>query len=231
VQKRQQQGSRGQLALFLALLVVFVPVLWTFFPTLGAHRPLLKIAVLSGLLVVAVIVLNEARKLNDALAEWMNLSDERSVPRRQAAARRSIVSILSHPPRSVPESFEFRVFLFDANTGRLAPTYEPHGVAAAQSWAPGHGVTGQAWTAQGFIECHGQQCHDATFGLDREEQEVHQNTNVVVAIPISTPAVGPVGVLTASRKVDSDYFTSAVGILELQDLAEAVGEILDRLGR
>jgi hypothetical protein len=94
-----------------------------------------------------------------------------------------------------------------------------------ESWKPGQGVVGRAWDIEAFVRAVGDECHDKTYGLTREQEIRYQQLQVVAAIPVGT-ASSVIGVVSADTRERDSSLGTEDGYREMVLIADLVARVL-----
>ncbi|MBK5223692.1 MAG: GAF domain-containing protein [Acidimicrobiia bacterium] len=129
------------------------------------------------------------------------------------------------------ESCEARIFLLDAQTGRLTQALRPPGAdpIGGFSWKVGQGVTGWAYDTGDYVLATGSSVHDGTFGVPVEQQDRYRSLTAVAGAPLRSTAGEIIGVLSISSEQETTQLPTNAGEVEHLVLAECVGFALDEL--
>lgn len=136
-------------------------------------------------------------------------------------------AILNPRQVGIPLKYQIRVFLYDANIDRLKPIY-PHAADVDDEirlFAPGVGVTGQAYQDQTFPLARGDPASDTTFGLTPDQQSHYACLQAVAATPIRSGRE-VIGVLAVDSKTDDGALEKRANQEALRSVADAVGVLV-----
>ncbi len=136
---------------------------------------------------------------------------------RQRADARHLVATaavdqLLHPRYGPLVGCEFRLFFYFADRGRLLPVLDPdRDPDRSEGWAPGQGVTGEAWRGEDYVVATGTECSDETFQLTPSQQQRYQHLAVVAAAPVFNASGRIIAVLSASTEDGNSRLLSDEG--------------------
>ncbi len=136
------------------------------------------------------------------------------------------VDELLHPSEGPLEGCEFHLYLFDAGANRLLPVFEPPDGEPSEGWGPGHGAVGTAWQTQQAILVVGDETHDETYKLTKEQQARYRDLAVVAAMPVLNGSGEVIAVLAASSRDPESQLAGEEGFDELVLRAMAVARVL-----
>lgn len=219
-------ATNRRAAVLAGLLLVLVPTLFSLFPewqdwAVGVRVAVLLVWVGSAVLVVTATT-RQSEQVEDLVGEP---SDHREV-QREAAGRRLIRALLGGRPTTMPDSYEFRLFLPNEE-GTLMPSFESsEGIEPSEGWAPGRGATGTAWERNSYVVVAGENVSDATYGLTPEQQQRYRSLQVVASAPVQNARGRAIGVLSVSSINDDGRLRSPEGLAEHVELAQVVARIL-----
>ncbi|MBA3372644.1 MAG: hypothetical protein H0T98_03865 [Euzebyaceae bacterium] len=149
---------------------------------------------------------------------------ERRELQRTVAGARLIRALLAHSGFS--SSYEFRLYLLDADEGLLLPSYEPEDSHSSTGWAIGQGVTGRAYETGEYDAARGADLLDPGYGLDAEQLGRYAGLQVVAAMPVRSARNEVVAILTGSSTADDGMLTSPEGKDRHAELADVVARVL-----
>lgn len=121
---------------------------------------------------------------------------------------------------------ELHVYTFDEGAQLLVPFYEPEPEKTPSSWAPGVGVTGQAYITDSFVLASEEHTHNDTHKLPPEERATHLDLLEVAAIPITNAADNTIAIMAISNRVRPGILSSSEGYEEVLATREAIARIL-----
>ncbi len=167
-------------------------------------------------------------------------ADELIVGARSALAGEALGAIL-RPIVHDEGTTNFRLYLYDADTDRLAPviisaTLPEHG--SRETWIVGKGATGTAYQDGRFVFVTGDAIRDSTYGVTPEQAETFEDLTAVAAIPVLNASEAPLGVLTATSNApdggelsdeESAYYeVQARALLAARALVDLLGWFSDQ---
>ena len=121
---------------------------------------------------------------------------------------------------------KFHLYLPDDNA-RLAAVLEPgEDVADLDSWGPGEGAVGQAWSEDEFVLVTGEECHDGTYNLTSEQQERYRSLVAIAARPVRNARGRTLGVLSAATSKGGSELVGTDGFIEMALVSELLARIL-----
>lgn len=219
------RGRRAAVATGVGL--VLVPTVFTMFPEL-AQRPMwVRVPLILLWILAASIVVIGTRRHSENVEEIVGRPRERQQLQRKAAGYIILQQLLTaeHGPL---EKYEFRVFIYDADRGRLMASYEPGGVQPSEGWEIGQGAVGAAYKNEDYLCVKGEDCWNGSYGLTPEQQTRYKalGLQIVAAMPIMNARKEVIGILAASSDSTGDYIASMNGYKIHHELADAVGRVL-----
>lgn len=151
---------------------------------------------------------------------------------RQRADARHLVATaavdqLLHPTDGPLVGCEFRLFFYFADRGRLLPVLDPdRDPERSEGWAPGQGVTGEAWRREDYVLATGSECSDGTYGLTASQQQRYRRLAAVAAAPVFNASGRIIAVLSASSEDANSRLLTEEGREEHLALAAAMSRVL-----
>lgn len=110
---------------------------------------------------------------------------------------------------------------------RLLPVLDPdQDPQHSEGWAPGHGVTGEAWRREDYVIATGSTCSDATYGLTALQQQRYEVLVAVASAPVFNAAGRMIAVLSASTEDTETDLPTPEGREVHLALAAAMSRIL-----
>lgn len=224
-------GPRPRISAWLvALAVAFaaVPAAFTFYPELPDLGLWIRIvigAVWTAALVATVLVAVRRDGAVEQLVEGTRAERSALVDR---TADRVFDAILDPRHIGIPLKYRVTVFLHDAYIDRLRPIY-PNASEAddeVRLFAPGVGITGQAYQDQTFLLATGTRASDTTYGLTVAQQAHYAHLQAVAATPIRAGR-HVIGVLTAAANTNDGAFSKRANQEALRSLADGVGALVE----
>lgn len=155
------------------------------------------------------------------------------VASRNALAGEALVRVLRPPEDSVLHGDDVRLYLYDAELGRLRPVMLPDEKDEdVEEWAIGQGATGTAFEREEFVLAEGDAVWDRTHGLKEEQSERFRHLTAVASMPVFNASDEIIAVLTASTaKPRGGALVTEDGYIDLLSRALAVARVLiDLLG-
>lgn len=130
-------------------------------------------------------------------------------------------------------SWSFTVYVFDEEQNLLVPSWplpDSEKVERIKSFPPWVGATGQAWEREQLIVRKGKEVSDGTHGLTEEQQAYFADRGTVVSIPIWSDLDEKIGVLSAIRDDEHNYFDDQARRSDLAAVASSIGALIVSLG-
>lgn len=111
------------------------------------------------------------------------------------------VDRLLHPEDPPLMRCQFRLFMYFDERKRLLPVLDPdQDPHHSEGWAPGQGVTGEAWNQGNYVLATGAACSDSTYGLTPLQQQRYRVLIAVASAPVFNAAGRLIAVLSASTE-------------------------------
>jgi hypothetical protein len=174
--------------------------------------------------IAGLLLLERGKARRDRqVAELVEGPLQRQALQRRVAAEMLIPAVLQHT--GFPDHYEFRLYLLDADSGMLLPSYEPDAQASA-GWRIGQGVTGKVWETGEYEAAAGEGVSDSAYGLDADQQARYAHLQVVAAMPVRSARNELIAVLTASSDVDDGVLVSPDGKERHRVLADVIARVL-----
>ncbi|MDQ3710189.1 MAG: hypothetical protein M3387_12945 [Actinomycetota bacterium] len=205
------------------VLAVFSVVL-ALFPGVQGIPLWARVAIGAFWLLGTLLLRRGASRQQDQLDELLEPPLERRDLQRRVAGARLIPALLASS--GFPASYEFRLYLLDADEDRLLPSYEPEGSPSSTGWAVGQGVTGRAWQTGEYDAARGEALVDPGYGLDAEQLQRYAGLQVVAAMPVRSARNEVMAILTGSSTTDDGRLTSPDGKDRHAELADVLARVL-----
>lgn len=214
-----------QVAVGAGVTLVLVPTLFSLFPAWQEWGIGVRVVILLGWLLAAVLVVWSTTIQSEQVDELVGEPLRRQTAARQAAAQRLLSALLEPGAAGLPEQYEIRVYLPDEQ-GVLQPEYAAPTSGEAESWEEGRGATGMAWETNGLIVARGDSVADGTYGLSEAQQRRYADLAVVASLPIQTARGQRMGVLSVSSHHDDGRLEDPQALEDLNALSEVVARVL-----
>lgn len=120
------------------------------------------------------------------------------------------------------------VYLFDEATQLLVPNLETQD-QRTESWEPGVGVTGMAYSRREFVLAVGDELTADRFGLNADQLERYSTLTAVASTPIILRSGNVVGVISTSTSDQDSGIATDGGRDELLAVAAAIALILEEI--
>jgi len=131
------------------------------------------------------------------------VADTETVDAARFLGANAAVAALLNPETGPLAGMRMHLFLYDAEVDRLMPVFEPTPQdPQADGWMVGRGVTGRAYELGEYVVATGAATHDATYGLNEEEQAKFASLRAVAAMPVMNADEQVIGVLSCSSIED-----------------------------
>jgi hypothetical protein len=212
----------------LAVAFAAVPAAFTFYPELPGLALWIRILIGAvwtvALVATAIFAVRRDRTL-DQLVEGTRAERSAAVDR---TADRVFEAILDPRHVGIPLKYRLTVFLYDVNVDRLKPVYPSAADVDddVRLFAPGVGVTGQAYQEGAFLLATGSQVSDATYDLTPSQQAFYAHLDAVAATPIRAGRK-VIGALTAASDTNDGAFTKRANREALRSLSDTVGVLVE----
>lgn len=162
----------------------------------------------------------------DAAAGALDAGERERADARHLVASAAVDQLL-HPADGPLRGCTFRLYRWFEERGRLLPVLDPErDPLAADGWAPGQGVSGQAWQRGEYVAVEGAACSDGTYGLTLAQQERYRDVVAVAAAPVFNAAGTVIAVLSASSTDPATGLVTPEGREVHLGLAMAAARIL-----
>jgi hypothetical protein len=188
-------------AVLAGVLLVLVPTLFSVFTEWTRWSVGVRIAVLAVWVIVAAFVVAGSALQSEQIKELVGRPLRRRELARQAAAHRLIHALLAPPATPLLGNYEFALYLPNKRRTRLLPEYRS-AAEPDEGWDIGndsiHGITGAAWSSNGYTAERGEKVSDSTYGLTPAQQARYAHLTGVAACPVQNARLEPIGVLTVS---------------------------------
>lgn len=208
------------LVLVAGLVAVAVPTIYTVFPELSETAgvaPRGAAVAVWGLAVMFVVV--AAYRQSVLVTGLLREPLDRIEQTREVAGLRLLSTLLDHD--SGPMQFvQFRIFAYDADSGRLMTSWLPEAVVPdGPGFLPGQGVVGVAFETEQFTFALGEDCRNSSHNLHPDQQARYVDLNMVAAMPMFNARKRLIAVLSASSYEENRYLLNGSGHREFLELA------------
>lgn len=155
-------------------------------------------------------------------------ADELIAAARYLATTR-VLDALLRPTSGPLAGCTLHLYEYDDLLGALVPIYEPDPAATSSNWAPGVGVTGEAYSTGSFVLATGEHTHNDTHGLAPVEQSRHLDLIEVAAVPVTNASETTIAIMSVSNQRSPGVLSSPEGYEEILAAAQTVGRVLINL--
>jgi hypothetical protein len=208
------------------VVLVAVPTFFSVFVGATEWSPWVRAVILVVWILVALLVILGSVRQGLGVESLVGRVRVRRTEQRTLAANRLLTTLLRYGS-GFPSHYEFRIFIYDPETDRLIPSYEPAASPGpSEGWPVGAGATGFAWENNEYVLVRGQAVSDGTYGLTKEQQKQYADLQVVAAMPVRNERNEVVAILSVSSETDDGKLASPEGQQKHQELAMVVGRVL-----
>ena len=217
------RGNRV-LAVCAALVLVFVPTVFTVFPGWAQWSVTQRLLVMAAWLFAAGVVAMASQK-------WESRMEEVTTQTHLVVVRAAVEARLRPAESGVPAVYEMTVYIYDKGHDKLLPWYPDHVVDVNdyRVFAPGDGATGAAYHADAPVVAVGDAVHNDEWNLTSLQQIRFDAYNAVAAAPIRRLDGHRVGCVTAIAHGNDGFFASDDGVYS-QPGVDALQATADKIG-
>ena len=232
VTSREEEPRRLVWPVLAGLVLVAVPTVFGVYPAeAGAMWVGWRDAIGAIWLVVAALTVAGSARADERVAKLFRELNQRRHWQRARATEKVLSALLEPLATGIPDEYRLSAYLFDAEKGELLPWFPKVDAddLEIQTFAPGIGATGEAWSQKQTILVTDNEVSSDRYRLSPAQQVAFMPYRAVVATPVRTTAGAEIGMLTAISTVNDHHFDDAQAVEAFEDLAEAVGAVIEVL--
>jgi hypothetical protein len=208
------EPNRRQVArIVAALFIVFVPTAWSVVPGWARWNGWLRLGVILGWLLAALVVVITADRQNRQLAFLLGDVGESVRLRRELAGLSAIRMLIENPPEPF-KGTRTSVFVADLPGSDdsiqrfVRHQMDSHPGEASDDFAVGQGATGYAFYRNEQVKARQPAVSDGSYGLTPEMCAKYKKYALVLATPMWDSRNTPIGVLSTMALEDDATLTS-----------------------